>query len=163
SGQATDRVPDPDAIRADLRAYDPRMGPVNRDLAFTHHSHTRHVEALLELFARLAGTGSPVPGSLGEMAWLARQNWLLESRAYDLGLAVGRLHEELRAAHEEGLARERALAADRAAAHAQAAAWVERALEAERLAAPLHALVGTRRWRLATALARPLDRVRARR
>jgi hypothetical protein len=119
-------------LREDLRAYRREMGPVNRDLVMRHHSAGRHARELVELLRGMAGPDRPPDGPMREMARLARVQWQTESRA-------------LGAAREAEMLRDRVLDAEARAAEAEG-----------RLAA----LRGTRRFRFAAALARPLDRLR---
>lgn len=182
-GQATDVVIDEDRLVADLAAYDPVMGQVNRDLAIRHHAATRHAAELAALLAELAPRPAPVPGPLAEMARLVRTSWQHEGHAFALysqieGLQL-RLHEvdvaaraaqaevlELRrereaADGERAALRQRAEDADAAAA-AQAS---ERAL-AEAQVSELRRWVedfrATRRFKVAGWIARPLDWLRRR-
>ena len=145
------------------------MGPANRDLAVLHHSAARHAHGLVDLFRGLAPRTEPAPDSLAEMARLAAVQWDTYVRL-DAAEYWG----------TEALAESRRLDDERAAAVADAAALrrdrdrlqAERdALESEhdtlrgdrdRLERERQALVGTRRYRLAQALARPLELVRRR-
>lgn len=169
-GQATDLMIDEDRLAADLAAYDPAMGMVNRDLAIRHHAATRHAAELAVLLQELAPRPAPVAGPLEELARLVRTSWQHEGHAFALYSHNERLQlrlHELDVAHRgEQRAKEQAL--DQLAqvqsqldgARERLAQRAREAGEAGRDAAALVALQATRRYRLAVALARPLDRAR---
>lgn len=140
-GQAETTATDPDRLRCDLAAYRPEMGAVNRDLAVAAHSAGRHAEELVGLLERLAPRPAPVAGPLREMSRLVRLNWRADSTRHALEQHHQDLSERLQRAERD---------AERA--HAEAAA----------ARAELTAFRDTRRYRLAQALARPLDRLRGR-
>ena len=158
---AARRAPGIEELSADLAAYRPAWGLAGHDLARAHHDARDHAAAVVELIERLG------PGrSLGERStvramaqlaesqlraeltaehyrkeakqWFALYNGALEEKAQERGDAQ-RGHEEL----------ERLLEGERQSS----------AAAAERLSA----FRSTRRYRLAQALSRPLDRLRARR
>lgn len=158
-GQATGAVPGTRRLRDDVAAYSAEMGPANRDLAQQHHGAVDHASEIVALLVRAGAQLPPRRGPLGELAWLARQNWMLESRAFDLGLEANAAHRGREAAeHErdEALAREQQRLAD---TQEQLAATEA---EMARLACLLDALRETRRYRVAGAIVRPLDWVRGR-
>jgi hypothetical protein len=177
-GQSEAVAIDPERLRRDLLAYRPEMGFANRDLAVANHSHVRHASELAALLTRVAdekkgtepflekkGTDPFLAaGPVEELARMARVQWQSEKRAAGLGREIEALRarlevvewdrEQLRVRLEAALERE-----------ARVEQWAEdvagrldyaRAIEAE-----VAALRTTRRFRLAAALARPLDRVRA--
>lgn len=174
-GLASDRVPDPARLRQDLEAYRPEMGLVNRDLVERHHGVEKHVQRLVALFEAVRGTAETrPPAPLEEMAWLARQNWLTESRAFDAVLDANRAREELGRSHTECAAladRLRAEVARSAAAREQAeqaeqarvAVVAERehlaevAAEVDRQRRAVEAFRASRRHRLASAMATPFE------
>jgi glycosyltransferase involved in cell wall biosynthesis len=138
AGQATERAAGLEELRADLAGYRPEMGTANRDLVTANHGVRRHVEQLVELLAAVVessrgarATASAEPDDADGPARLGELERLVRSQ--------WRLED--RAA---GLAREN----DRL--HA-------RILELERQGERLR---GTRRYRLAGAVARPLDALR---
>jgi hypothetical protein len=156
AGQSTSDVVDAARLRRDLAAYTPEMGPANRDLAVLHHNATRHVHELVELFRGLAPRTEPAPGSLAEMARLAALQWDTYVRL-DAAQYWG----------AEALAENRRLEEQRDAAVAESEALRDQRdqlqADRDRLDREREALLGTRRYRLAQALARPLDLARGRR
>jgi len=164
-GQSEAVTIDPERLRRDLLAYRPEMGFANRDLAVANHSHVRHASELAALLDHVAEEGrrSALPGPTEELARMARAQWQSESRAAGLSREV----EGLRARLEEA-ERDREELRGRLDAALEREAGVEQWAQdvAERLAyaraieAEVAALRATRRFRLAAALARPLDRAR---
>jgi hypothetical protein len=138
-GQAEARPIDAGRLREDLEAYRADMGPVNRDLAVSHHSARKHCEALLELFRRLAPRGEG-PAPLEELSRLTRVQWQADSRALGFENEARRLRAELgrRNSEQAELHEETARAQHRAAEAEQRAAAAER--EARLRAWPLYAL-----------------------
>ena len=63
-GQSLPDALDEDRIVADLAAYDPGMGIVNRDLVVAHHAATNHAAALAEVLARVAVQPRPAAGDV---------------------------------------------------------------------------------------------------
>lgn len=122
-------------LAARLSDYEASMGSANRDLARLHHAADDHAEELVEALRGLTPGRPPEGAPLREMARLVRVQWQTEARAADA------LHE---------LRRE----------HSRAQEAEERLAE---LAAREQALRATARYRLAGALARPLDWLRRRR
>jgi hypothetical protein len=135
AGAASDGLIDSDRVRRDLSAYRPEMGLVNRHLAFANHHAMDHACELVALLRRQSPTGSRPNAPLREMARLVRLQWQTEDR-----LGALRYENELL---RDALERERVRAG---AAHQQ-----------------LTAFQRTRRHRLASLLARPLDALRSRR
>jgi glycosyltransferase involved in cell wall biosynthesis len=82
-------------LRADLAAYDPAMGPANRDLAVANHSASRHAHELVALFSRLAPQAERADGPLRELSRLARLQWVSESRVLELSAEVLHLRSEV--------------------------------------------------------------------
>lgn len=121
----------PERLRADLLAYRPAMGIANRELA-VGHSAGRHAEALVEELLRAAPRPPAAPSALETCERLTR---LLARAEGDAELARTQ-QQAIEAARD---------------------AWQERALLAEHR---LDAFRATRRYRLATALTAPLDRLR---
>ncbi|MCW2957719.1 MAG: hypothetical protein JWP18_522 [Solirubrobacterales bacterium] len=83
AGHATPLPRTPAQLGADLAAYDPDMGWINRELAVTHHGARRHAVALVDAL-RGAGDGTPrcaSPEAVSELARLARMAWHAERRA----------------------------------------------------------------------------------
>ena len=110
-GRATGAGVDAARLVADLAAYDPEMGIVNRDIAIREHGPRQHAQALMGL---LREAGAPAGGlpPLAELARLARVAWDLERRA--MGLSR-RVEGEVAARREEveaHRARSEALAAE---------------------------------------------------
>ena len=135
SGQAFPGIVDADRLRADLSAYDPDMGRVNRLLVTSRNGARAHSHALVELAGGLVrGRHRPV-SEPQELARLVRLRWRAEVELVNLrqqfqvvatradqDVAAARaecaaLREQLRVGAEEGaragaeLAKERALRA----------------------------------------------------
>ena len=76
AGREPDALIDPERLRADLRAYEPAMGPVNRDLAVANHRANVHAQELVDLLRRLPPAPRPRPRvPHDEMARLVRLEW----------------------------------------------------------------------------------------
>jgi hypothetical protein len=95
AGQATDWSLDRERLVADLAAYRPDMGQVNRDLVLTHHDARAHAYELVALFRRLSPRAEPVTGPLRELARLVRLQWATEQDA--IGLRQALMEERARA------------------------------------------------------------------
>jgi hypothetical protein len=169
-------VIDRDRLADDLRSWDEQMGRLNRDLAVAHHTAREHAIELVNLARSLDASPPAEPTLSEELARLIRLEWRNDLRAIDslaeatnlssllteayeeLAQAQGEAQaasEQLKAASEQLKAAQNAVrAADDQAAQAHAAA---RAANEQ-----LEALRNTRRYRLASRIASPLDRVRAR-
>ena len=110
------------------------MGIANRELATVHHNAQRHAIELIRILREAPRPARPANGSLPEMARLARVAWRAENRVLEVELETEQLRVRLHEAEGE-------------------------AAEAGRQAEQLRS---TRRYRLVSALARPLDRLRDR-
>ncbi|MEA2254779.1 MAG: hypothetical protein QOG35_824 [Solirubrobacteraceae bacterium] len=156
AGQSTREVVDASRLRRDLAEYRPEMGPANRDLAVLHHSAARHAHELVTLFRTLAPRTEPAPDSLAEMARLTALQWDTYVRL-DAAQYWG----------AEALKENRRIDDERVAAVAAADDLKrerdELAAEVARRRGEWDALLATRRYRFARALARPLDALRRRR
>ena len=139
AGQGRGRGHDVASLIDDLRGWDLTMGTTNRALAYAHHSISDHVTALLALLGQLdAPSGEPLEAGQ-ELARLVRLEWHAQGR-----LAA--------AAEHNRTLRERLEIADRERAEAEAALTAA--------TRSLRQLQTTRRYRVITALARPLDAAR---
>jgi hypothetical protein len=163
AGQSTGEVVDAARLRRDLAEYRPEMGPANRDLAVLHHSAARHAHELVALFRELAPRTDPPPDALAELARLTALQWdtyvRLDAAQYwgAEALAENRRLDEARLA---------AVAERDAATRERDALMLERealAVDVADRRAAWDALLATRRYRFARALARPLDLLRRRR
>jgi YD repeat-containing protein len=146
AGQVSGDVPSLERLTADLRSWSPEMGVDNRALALRHGT-TDH-EA--ELLALLRDLGAPTRRPLShhqELTRLVRLEWDAQSRLR----AVVEENRTLRARVED-LSREATDARTALAAREEATAEITHKLDALR---------ATRRFRLASRLAAPLDRARA--
>jgi hypothetical protein len=140
AGSAEGEVIDRERIRRDFRDYDPDMGLVNRELARTHHEAIRHAADLVPILGSAARPAITADApALRELARLMRVQWGVEGRA-----GLFRTESEL--------LRERVQEAERIAQES-----ARRAADAEARTA---ALMATRRYRTAVALAAPLDTAR---
>ena len=153
-GRVSGEIYDLDRLREELAEYRPELGPPNRDLAVRNHNATRHAEALVGLFERLAPRASPPGTPLAELARLMRLQWQATARATTLAGEAQTTRERL----EE-------LAAEHEALHGELIRSRQALEEAERQAREAwereQELRGTRRYRLAGALAAPLDAARS--
>lgn len=124
-------------VRRDLAAYHPEMGVVNRQLAFAHHHALDHARDLVVLLRRLSpGSRSHSPAPLREMARLVRVQWQTEGRCTGLAVENAALREQLdrerTQAREEAVAIHEELAAFRRTRRYRLASWLARPFEALR-------------------------------
>jgi hypothetical protein len=106
SGRAEPTATAYERLRGDLDAYDPAMGPANRELAHAHDAR-RHAQELVAVFDQVAPRRSPVEAPLRELARLVRVEASTARRAEAAAndARAARAHaEEL----ERGLAESRA-------------------------------------------------------
>ena len=169
TGRSSDTMLDANAVAEQLAAWNPMMGNTNRDLVARYHDVRDHASELIALAGELGARAEVrARGHESELARLVRVEWqrtvdLLTARFENNRLATEREQRE-----REVLAL-RAEVADlsgqlRRASQALAevvAREAEVRAQAEHSVATLNDLVATRRWRLAIALGRPLDRLRA--
>lgn len=148
-GRAEPDVIDSQRLRADLEAYSPEMGLINRDLVVHEHDANRHAQELSSLLKRLAPR-APLDTPLAEMARLVRLQWQSDSRAGMLALEIAALYEQLDRERAEATAR---LERERDAARR----WHEG------VAQELSQLKASRRYRIGAAIAAPVDKLRAKR
>ncbi len=168
SGMPLDRA----RLRADLAAYDPDMGWLNREVAVTHHAARDHASRLVELLRGGMLREEDCPHPAAELSRHARAAWTAERRALEAERqrdhwqaraltaerdAPDRAAELIRHARAAETAERRALAAEGQRDH-----WQARALEAERDAQEMGTLLTTRRVRFGIGLGRWLDRLRGR-
>jgi hypothetical protein len=131
-GRASSDVIDADRLLTDLRRYDGAMGIANRDLVIGRHRAEHHAHEIVALLRSLEPPSHSRADALGELASLVRAQWSARARIDDLEAYVRRL--------DARVADERAAAAEAWAAH--------------------DAVKSTLRYRIGTALARPLDALR---
>jgi len=137
AGRGSRSVTDADELRTELAGYGASMGLANQSLAVRHHDAGTHAAELVAALRRLTsenGARSP-DGSLREMSRLVRLEWQTERRALTFEHRLRDAERE----RNDGLR------------------------ELERVHRELHKVVSGRRYRLAQALARPLDFLRRRR
>ncbi len=100
AGREPDTLVDPERLRADLRAYEPAMGPVNRDLVVANHRANVHAQELVDLLRRLGPAARPrLPHE--EMARLVRLEWHAQVDAQALRRELGRRDAALEASRRE--------------------------------------------------------------
>jgi len=106
SGRAEVSATDFERLRRDLDAYDPAMGPSNRELALAHSARD-HAQELLGIFDSLAPRRDPVDAPLRELARLVRVEAATASRAdvaaaeaYEAQASARELERELAKARE---------------------------------------------------------------
>ncbi len=159
--------PDGRQLRADLDAYEAEWGLAGRDLARTYHDARDHAAAIVSLLERLA-PGAPC----GEPSTLRALEQLAESQLRAELLAE---HFRIEAKHWFTLSHQAQaeFARERGTWEATRASWEESRgeLERERASATEAAVQAeqrvasfrrTRRYRVAQALATPLERLRGR-
>jgi hypothetical protein len=106
-GQTSGDVIDEDRLVADLRAYDPGMGLVNRDLVVARHTASKHAAALAAVLLRLVPRAMPIDAPLTELARLVRLYHRVDAQAFALHADNSRIGAQLHAL-EQQLERERA-------------------------------------------------------
>jgi HAMP domain-containing protein len=153
-GRATDSVLDEHALAAELAAWNPAMGNANRDLISRHHDVRDHAGELMALASEVVDRSPVRPrGYETELARLVRVEW---ERSSDLITARWVNNQ---------LTTERERQTQEFAELSQQLHETRQALEyanvfAAEAARRYEGLVATRRWKLATALGRPLDWLR---
>jgi hypothetical protein len=186
AGQASSAVVTRERLREDLLAYRPEMGLYNRDLAVTHHQAPMHAAAVAEALASVMGA-APLPAPeapwrelarltrvLGDQEFrvigVNRQLSAMYARTDELHAAVKHATQAHADAQAENVQLQAAMAQDRQASERREVALAERAAELERYADELEDRLpafedfrGTRRYRIAVTIGRPMDRLRARR
>jgi hypothetical protein len=164
--------PDKKRLRADLEEYDPALGLEGRDLVRTHHDARDHAAALVELIERI-GPSKPLgePSTLRALEQLAesqlRAELMAEHFRYEAKRWFGYLqHAQSELQHVQGeLAREREALKETRGTLDHGRGELERERDGAASAAAqareqLELFKRTRRYRMAEALARPLDRLR---
>ena len=156
SGRATERVVDEDTLRAEIQRFDLSVAEGNRDLVRLNHDAREHCVALAELLG--AGRGPARGGALpsDELARLVRLEWLSETRANEVAIENKSLRYRI-----DALARENTLL------HARTRQAEQRLVEVRAARAELDQrlaqlqryedFTATRRYRMAVALARPIE------
>lgn len=129
-------------LTSDLARWDQTMGELNRDLVFSHHDAREHAIELVSIARGLSSQRLSQTTVADELAHLVRREWRAYGRGAGALAEAGRLRAQVAGAHAE---------------LGDARAQIGMLEEA------LRELRGTRRYRFASLLARPLDRVRARR
>jgi len=97
AGLAHGAVVETDRMERDLRAYDQRMGPVNRDLILLHHRAQDHVQELVSLFRSLSPRVPLPSGQLRELAHMARVSRQFQMQAWELQGMYGALSRRMAA------------------------------------------------------------------
>ena len=141
-GRAEPAVVSSERVRQELGLYDPEMGIANRDLAVLRHAAHTHAADLVKVLEAPEPSRRDPGLPLREVARLTRRQSETEARVAALMLENEGLRNELN--------NERRLAASHYA-------------DVENLRSVFAELKGTRRYRMASALAKPLDALRRRR
>ena len=146
SGAATDTIIDADRLHADFAAYRSELGTLGFDLVRTHHSATKHAEALVDL---LGGADIPAYGG-GDPAAFAQ---LVRAEMRATRHADGLEHEAKTLRKRLGASQKTIDVAQREAAVAREAEGAERT---RRIAAEdrLGVVLRSRSWRLMAPLRR---------
>lgn len=126
-------------LAAELGRWSEELGEAGRDLAVKHHAAEDHCLRLLELAEELGASPQEPPTSAGELARLARLEWGQE-------LSIRSAVEQLDAERSRAAALEAEVSALRS--------------EVDRLSEELGVVCGSRRYRFAELLARPVDALR---
>jgi uncharacterized small protein (DUF1192 family) len=142
---------DLDRLAADLAAWDPGMGELNRDLASAHHNAREHAIALIDLGRTLARSPSADVSLSDELAHLVRLHWHSEARAMASQIDATSLRASITELELE-------IAALQAEHDRKTAELTARVVDAD---ARLTSLKSTRRYRFTSRLVAPLDRLRA--
>jgi hypothetical protein len=148
SGRGTTAMIGSARLTSDLALWTEEMGELARDLAWAHHDAESHATQLIDLLSSL-GAAPRAPSVSAELARLIRMEWHQFNRAQGWQVDNERLRSEL----DESAIQRAALESDLVAARGDQ----EQLREAR---AQLAALKTTRRYQLASGLARPLDRLR---
>jgi hypothetical protein len=135
SGRGLGQPMDLERLVSDLSSWSEEIGEVGRDLACRYHDADQHAVELLELVGQLESPTVDPSTPLDELARLTRLEWNSTAQGRQAVAETARLRAELREQHAKVAELEGALAALRA----------------------------TRRYRFASLIASPLDRLRARR
>ncbi len=155
SGRALGHAIGIERLAADLASWREEMGEVGRDLACTHHDATDHVEGLLALVHDLGAAGSQPPEVPDEVQRLIRLEWErnMQARSAAAETAIAR------AETAQVRAEVSALRDEVGALRTELGVAQKRGAE---LKDQLRELSQTRRYRWASRLAAPLDRLRSR-
>lgn len=160
SGQV---VVDVDRLAADLAGWEPTMGELNRDLASGHHNAREHAISLIELGRSLTYSPSADVALSDELAHLVRLQWHSEGRAIASQIEAASLRASLAELELEAIVL-RTAATDaqqlRVCLDERNQETAELAARAAEADARLALLKGTRRYRVGSRLAAPLDRLR---
>jgi hypothetical protein len=144
AGGAFSEVYDEQRLLDALDDYDPELGQIGRDLVRFPHDAADHAAAIVGLLDEAVAPGRATSDGLPHLARMVDVLWQSEGRAATLRVEIGRLYEELGRREEWLVERDEAIAA----------------LESE--LGRYKAMVGSRRYKLGTLLAQPLDRLRRR-
>lgn len=166
AGQATTAVGSSEFVIDEIGRYAASMGPLNRELAISHHGARRHAQELCEIFPSVQRPAHDPAAPLTELARLVRLQWLTEGRAIEADRAVNDATEYARALEQqrdELLSRESEFHAKAAYADTLQAERDELLRRNQALNAELNRyreLAGTRRFRLGIGLGRLADTTR---
>jgi hypothetical protein len=152
--------PDIEQLRADIDAYRPEWGLAGHDVARAHHDARDHAAELVMLIEKLGpGTAAAEPSAMRAMAQLAESQLRAELTAEHFRTESKQWFTLYHGAQEE-MARQRGSwhAAQKGLEDDRRVSEIGAAQAAERLAA----FKSTRRYRVAQALAGPLDQLRKR-
>jgi hypothetical protein len=100
SGRAEVSATNFERLRRDLDAYDPAMGPANRQLALAHSARD-HAQELVSIFDSLAPRRDPVDAPLRELARLVRIEATTARRAEAAAAEARESQARLRKAEQE--------------------------------------------------------------
>jgi hypothetical protein len=139
AGGAFGEVYDEQRLRAALDDYDPALGLVGRDLVRFPHDAGEHAALIDRLLREATSPGVARPDALPQLERMVDLLWQAEGRAATLRVEVGALYRQL-GEYERLLE--------------------ERRAEIDRLTATKAELIASRRYKLGSRLARPLDAVK---
>jgi hypothetical protein len=152
--------PDIEQLRSDIQAYRPEWGLAGHDIARTYHDARDHATEVVALIERLGpGQACAAPSTMRAVELLAESQLRAELMAERYRIESKQWRARHQEAHERLAREEERWRAERAGLEDHRAQATSAAEEARRR---LVAVRGTRRYRLAQALARPLDRLRGR-
>ncbi len=159
-GRALGRSIDAEVMAGELAEWDEQLGEVGRGLVAGDHAGDLHAMQLVELIRRLGGSALTPMAPAEELARLVRMEW----SSFEASQVA--IHEARRLREQNAQLRDQLghAQADRLA-HQQRSQQLEHLLQEregqrQELEGTLQELTGSKRYRLAGTLMRPLDRLR---
>lgn len=164
SGRALGEAIGLERLADDLTHWSEEMGEVGRDLVCSHHDVEQHAVALIDIARGLEKRPSRPPEVVDELARLVRLEWDRSMRVREAVAETADARAQAAAARAElTAARERVAELEHALAQAceLPGELAQARSELARVLSELTRFQATRRYRLASLIARPLDELRA--